>query len=228
MHKILRSLVPLGILLVAAAPVARASGGSSAPRSTSTPSVSLTPEEQAAQHYNRGLKMRDKAWSFEEKADKAGTDEERAKLEAKAQKQYAKSIEQFRTAIRLMPMAYQAYSSLGYGLRKTGDYSSSLEAYNRALTLKPGYAEAIEYRAEAYLGLNRIEDAKRAYVELFGSDRAKAAELLDAMKGWVQRRRDQPDGLQGAVVDDFAGWVSEREEIAGQTASVSQLKENGW
>ncbi len=103
-----------------------------------------------------------------------------------------------------------------------------MQAYDYALSLEPSYAEAIEYRAEAYLGLNRIEEAKQAYVELFGHDRAKADELLDAMKQWVQKRREQPDGLDGAVVDGFAGWVSEREEIAGQTASVSQLKEHSW
>ena len=39
---------------------------------------------------------------------------------------------------------------------------SAKPLYDEALRLSPAYNEAIEYRGEAYLGLNRIEDAKAA------------------------------------------------------------------
>ena len=53
---------------------------------------------------------------------------------------------------------------------------------DRALELAPDYGEAIEYRAEAYLGLDRIDDAKKAYMQLFNLDRALADELMEAMR----------------------------------------------
>ena len=41
---------------------------------------------------------------------------------------------------------------MGYAYRKTGDFAKALEMYDQAITMAPGlYAEAVEYRAEAYL-----------------------------------------------------------------------------
>ena len=72
-----------------------------------------------------------------------------------------------RAAIANNPQLHEAYSSLGYALRKTGRFDESIEAYNRALQLNPSYSEAIEYRAEAYLALGRLDEVKAAYMELF-------------------------------------------------------------
>src|SRR5207302_1370969 len=71
---------------------------------------------------------------------------------------------------------------VGYSNRKLGNYDAALAAYEKALTLKPGYADAIEYRGEAYLGLNRISDTQQAYLDLYASTRAPAAKLLPAMQ----------------------------------------------
>ena len=54
---------------------------------------------------------------------------------------------------------HEAFSSLGYARRKLGMYEGALSAYDTALSLVPNYAEAVEYRAEAYLALNRIPEA---------------------------------------------------------------------
>jgi tetratricopeptide (TPR) repeat protein len=218
--------VTLTLLIATAATVASAAGGSRAP--SPTPSASRTPSEEAAEHYNRGLALRDKAWKLEEKAEATDDEGERAKLVSKAGKQYAKAIREFDMATRKDPGLYQAYSSLGYALRKTGDYDASLKAYDRALVIAPGYAEAIEYRAEAYLGLNRLEEAKRAYIELFGRDRARADDLMRAMQVWLDDRRSAPGEVDGATLDAFSAWLADREEIAGQTASISELKRHRW
>ena len=53
----------------------------------------------------------------------------------------------------------------------------------KALELKPGYPEALEYRGEAFLALNRISDAQQAYLDLFAANRGLADKLLSAMKG---------------------------------------------
>jgi tetratricopeptide (TPR) repeat protein len=130
-----------------------AAGGSSA---ASVP-VPENPEQQAADHYNRALKYRDKAWELEKEAAGA-SGEEAEKLAKKITKQYEKAATALRSAIDADPKMYQAHGSLGYALRKLEKYDEALAAYDQALALNPGYSEAIEYRAEAYLGLNRLED----------------------------------------------------------------------
>src|SRR5207249_4008968 len=87
---------------------------------------------------------------------------------------------------------------------------------------------AIEYRAEAYLGLDRVEEAKKAYMALFTGDRGRADELLQAMKGWVEKRRAEPGTLAPDTVQEFSRWVGQREELAGQTPSVSELQQRKW
>ncbi len=90
---------------------------------------------------------------------------------------------------------HEAWNYLGYTHRKLGDYQAALTAYDRALNLKPGYPEAIEYRGHAYLGLNRLEDAKQAYLTLFAGNRQLAAQLLAAHAGtgWVSIAAIRPD-----------------------------------
>ena len=64
----------------------------------------------------------------------------------------------------------------------------------RVVELSPGYAEAIEYRAETYLGLGRLDDAKRAYLTLFAGGSDRAGELLVAMREWLDEGdRDSVD-----------------------------------
>ena len=112
-----------------------AAGGSSVP--------STDPADQAAQAYNNGIEKRDKAWELEKKAAAATDAGERAKLEARAQKEYGKAIRAFRSATESDPSMHQAFSSLGSALRKTGEFEESLAAYDQALQLEPGYSEAV-------------------------------------------------------------------------------------
>ncbi|MEE8137864.1 MAG: tetratricopeptide repeat protein [Thermoanaerobaculia bacterium] len=195
--------------------VLEAAGGSS------TPTPTRSPQDEAKAAYERGLRYRDKAWKLEEKAAASTDPKARGKLEGKVQKEFQRAVRAFRDATRSNPRMFQAFSSLGYALRRTGDYEASLEAYNRALELESRYAEAIEYRAEAYLGLNRLDDAKTAYLRLFRGDRERADELMSAMKKWVERRRAEPGTLDRTTIDAFAAWVEERARISEQTASLS-------
>ena len=196
-----------------------AAGGSSVP--------SVSPADQAADAYNRGIKYRDKAWKLEEQAATA-SGEDRSKLEEKIRKEYQKAARAFEAAVDTNPDMYQAHSSLGYALRKLGKFDDSLASYDRALELEPTYSEAIEYRAEAYLGLNRLEDAKEAYMELFRSDRERADELMSAMKKWIDDRSGESGGVDKAAIEEFEDWVHERAEIAGHTASLSSSSDRAW
>jgi len=91
----------------------------------------------------------------------------------------------------------------------------------RALALSPDYTPALEYRAEAYLGLNRLDDAKAAYTDLFSGDRPRADALLIAMKSYVASRQTDAAGLDPAQLDTFAKWVSQREIVHGQTVALT-------
>ncbi len=206
-------------LLASVLPISAASG-------SAVPEVD--PADQAAEAYNRGLASRDKAWDLEKEAASSPDAEQKAKLLNKAQKEYGKAMRAFRSATESDPQMYQAFSSLGYVLRKTGQFEDSLAAYNQALELEPGYTEAIEYRAEAYLGLNRLTEVKEAYMHLFREDRERADELLAAMQSWVKERQSDSSDLDSAVVDEFSAWVNERSEISDNTASLGTTAGRTW
>ena len=53
-----------------------------------------------------------------------------------------------------------AWARLGYAWRKLRDYDRSLAAYDRALTRNPRNRAAMEYLGEAYVELNRVNEAK--------------------------------------------------------------------
>ena len=139
------------------------------------------------------------------------------KLPADAKTAYTKARAKFGEATKADPKLAQAWNGLGYSSRKLGDYKSALAAYDKALELHAGYPEATEYRGEAYLGLNRVEDAKQAYLDLFAANRVLADKLLGAMKRWIGT---QKSGSPAAA--DLASWVEERSKIAAQTASLTR------
>ena len=232
MQRVVSTAVLVGVFLAFMPSGLRASGGSHMPPSggsSSMPSAPRkTPEQQAVDYYNAGIKFRDKALGFQKEAAQATSEKDRAKLEERARKQFEKAIPQFRSATEKNPRFHEAYSDLGFALRKTGDYAAALETYDHAIALMPTYTPAIEYRAEAYLGLDRVEDAKKAYMALFTSDRGRADELLAAMKGWVEKRRADPGTLTPDAVQEFSGWVTLRDESAKQTPTVSELQQRKW
>jgi tetratricopeptide (TPR) repeat protein len=237
-NRALRFILCVGISFALLPAAAWASGGSSLPPPSLPPSSGnnplepppprKSPAEESVEHYNAGNQHRDKALGLQKEATQAGTEKERGKLENKSRKEFERAISEYRQATQLNPNFYQAFSDLGFALRKTGDYTSALEAYNRALSLAAAYAPAIEYRAEAYLALDQVEDAKKAYLQLFPNDRSHADELLTAMKGWVEKRQTDPGKLTPEMVQSFSTWVQEREELAKQTPSVSELRTRKW
>ena len=232
MKRISGIAVLVGVSLAFLHARAWASGGSPMPRSGGTSSMPSaprkTPAEEAADHYNAGLKLRDKGLALQKEAAQATKDKDRTKLEKKAQQEFERAISQFRTATVKDPRFYQAYSDLGFALRKTGDYPAALETYDHAISLAPTYSPALEYRGEAYLALDRVEDAKKAYMALLPSDRGRADELLAAMKGWVEKRRAEPGTMTPDAVQEFSHWLDQRSELAGQTPSVSELQQRRW
>lgn len=72
----------------------------------------------------------------------------------------------FQQAVQANPQHHEAYSMLGYALRKTDKPREALEAYNRALAIKPDYAPALEYRGIAHLMLGNKKAAIEDYQAL--------------------------------------------------------------
>jgi len=217
-----RNMLLVVIAMTVAAPVLAAGGGSVGGSAPTQPRVKRTPEQSAVRHYDSGLKRRDKAEKY--LSDAAGLEgKARTKREKKAAKQFEKAAKAFEKAIGYRADFYQAHSSLGYAYRKLGRYEESLAAYDRSLSLNPNYAQAIEYRAEAYLGLNRVEAAQDAYMELFRQQRDLADQLMVAMNQWVGARRDDPGELAADRIEAFATWVAQRAELAGQSQPVGAV-----
>ncbi len=185
--------------------------------------------KEAAQLYNEGLKHRDEAWRLEDETDTAPTDERRTVLEADVRKAYKAAIASLRRAVKSNPSLYQAHSSLGYSLRRIGEWEESLAAYDRALNIEPHYAEALEYRAEAYLGLNRLDDARDAFRVLAGQDAKRAGELVAAMRSWIAARRAAPHGVDSRAIADFEHWVeTEAEPNVAAAPAVAPRKTRNW
>lgn len=220
MHK---SLTQIVILLLASTCTAFGAGGGPSPSPTPTQSREpLSPEDQARNEYNAGVRLVEKADKLSADAMHQGDERKKTKAFSKAEQSYAAAMKKFVHATELQPSNYQAWNYVGYTSRKMGRYEDALAAYDRALRLKPDYAEAIEYRGHAYLGLNRLSDAKTAYLALFAGNRQLAATLLSAMQAWVGEHRNNAGGVDGATVESFASWVSERSNIANQTASLTR------
>ena len=91
-----------------------------------------------------------------------------------------------------------------------------------------GGLQAIEYRAEAYLGLNRLDEVKSAYITLFSADRPRADELTAAMEKWVETRKADSGGVDPAAIEEFGKWVAERKQLASQTSSLRDPNASRW
>lgn len=212
----------LVMVLVAPLTAIAAGGGSSGGSSGSFSAPrEMSPEEQAKSAYNQGVRMIKQADKYAKDADEATDQKKKDKATDRAQKQYGKARQYFVTAVKAKPQMHEAWNYVGYTSRKLGEYDNALAAYGEALRLNPTYSEAIEYRGEAYLGLNRIEDAKTAYMTLFKDARPLADQLMAAMQKWVTLRRTDSATVAAADLDAFAQWIDERTNIARQTASLA-------
>ena len=207
-------------LLVTALPAVWANGGGSMSMPAPMQRVD-TPQQKARDAYNDGVrevKKADKAQAAAAEATDAGKKDKAAR---EAHDAYAAALAKFKQATDLDPTLYEAWNYVGYTSRKLGNYDDALPAYDKALSLKPGFADALEYRGEAYLGLSRIPDAQQAYLDLYAGNRGLAAKLLTAMKSWAATQRANPSA-NATDLDSLDKWIQERTQIAGQTAALTR------
>jgi len=183
-------------------------------------SSQMSPQDTAVTSFNDGVHARDRAWKLEKELETTQDPARQDKLRQKILKTYEADARSQRDAIKSKPDMFQAWTELGYALRKSGDYPAALEAYDKSLSIMPNYAEALEYRAEAYLGLNRVTEARDTYLLLFnGGDATRSLQLAEAMQKWVSSRRSEPAGVTPESIDQLNTWLSQRTEIAGHSGN---------
>jgi hypothetical protein len=86
------------------------------------------------------------------------------------------------------------------------EYADALKEFDRALDL--------------FAAAQRLEDARRAYMQLFVSHRSQANMLMKAMKTWVEKRRSHSGGLAPGSFVAFDTWVQERDALAAATINL--------
>jgi len=209
-------------VLMSALPVAWSAGGGNMPMPHMNAPQATSLEDQAKSAYNDGVRAVKKADKYQTSADEQTDAKKKDKDLREAKEHYSSALAKFTQAARFDPRMHEAWNYIGYTNRKLGQYNIALAAYERALALHPGYPEALEYRGEAFLALNRISDAQQAYLDLFAGNRQLADKLLTAMRSWVNTQRTSSAGADATAVAAFDKWVQERAQIAGQTASLTR------
>jgi tetratricopeptide (TPR) repeat protein len=125
--------------------------------------------------------------------------------------EYQQARRHFEEAVRLDAYLHEGFTYLGYANRKLGRHTRALDAYQHALELNPHYSYAIEYQGQAYLGLNRIEEARFNYLRLYALNKGQARKLLQAMQSWLDAHKDAAPA--GVDMQSFAAWVAQRTEL---------------
>jgi tetratricopeptide (TPR) repeat protein len=181
-----------------------------------------SPRELAMAHFENGEKQRKAGIEAITQAQAASDEAARAAALEQATAKFKRALRYYKDATRADRRAYFAWNGSGFCHRMLGDYETALSDYDRALKIEPGFPQAVEYRGEAVLNLGKLDEAKAAYMDLFGRERPLADLLLRKMQAWVAaaRQSQQTPGAQ-ARLDEFAKWVDERATLAQETASLA-------
>jgi hypothetical protein len=187
----------------------------------STPTVDK-PDKAAEKAFKAGVKSLNKAREEEDIAAKATNPDKRADALDKLSDAYGKALDQFTEALRNKGDMVDAWDNVGYIHLRLGAFGEAIDDYNHTLALKPELLEAIEHRAEAFMGVDRLDDAKASYMDLFNHARPLADQLMVSMQKWLETHRTAANGMRAADIDAFGKWLQERDGIAKQTASIPQ------
>ena len=192
------------------------------PPDESPPAQQLTekPDVAAQKAYKQAMKSLDKAKGLEAAAATAPNADKKAKELEKLDDAYNRALDQFTEALSNKGDLVEAWDHVGYVHLKLGAFREAIDDYNHALTLKPDLLDAVEYRAEAFLAVDRLDEVRIAYMDLFNHAPELAAQLMAAMQKWLADHQADAHGMRASDIDAFGKWLSEREGIAKQTASL--------
>jgi tetratricopeptide (TPR) repeat protein len=206
---------PFSALVLLAATSAYASmGGGNTP--APTPPASTTPDVSAS-----SSDVRRQADSWYHDAYNAIAKAKRELEEGKsknADKQFRKALERAQRAVEIDSTYHEAWNLIGYGARSLRQYDLALGAYQRCLQIKPDYAPAREYLAEAYLLLNQPQKAREqmAWLEKAGA----SDELVRFKVAWDDWTRLHPE--QSAALSAPASATPTTAGTAADSTSAAQ------
>jgi hypothetical protein len=184
---------------------------------SSTPQ-SEKPDAAAKKAFKAGVKSLNRARELEEAAARITNPDKKADAMDKVGDTYNKALDQFTEALSNKGDMVEAWDNVGYIHLRLGAYNESIDDYNHALALK---ADLLEGRGEAYMAVDRLDQAKAAYMDLFNHSRPLADQLMASMQKWLESHRVAANGMRAADIDSFGKWLQERGEIAKPTASAS-------
>jgi tetratricopeptide (TPR) repeat protein len=177
------------------------------------------PDAAARKAFKAGEKSLNKAREYAEVAAKATNPDKKADALDKVSDAYGKALDQFTEALSNKGDMFEAWNNVGYIHLRLGAYRESIDDYNHTLALRPELYEAIEHRAEAYMAVDRLDQAKAAYMDLFNHARPLADQLMVWMQKWLESHHAAANGMRAADIDSFDKWLQERDGIAKQTAA---------
>jgi tetratricopeptide (TPR) repeat protein len=161
-----------------------------------------------------------RAHELEDALAKATNPDKKSETLDKLGDTYNKALDQFTEALSNKGDMVEAWNYVGYIHLRLGAFGESVDDYNHALAIKSDLLDAVEHRGEAYMGVDRLEEAQAAYMDLFNHDRPLADQLMVVMQKWVETHRAAANGMRASTIDSFDKWLQEREGIAKQTASA--------
>ena len=182
--------------------------------------VSDKPEVAAKKAYAAGMKAFDKAQGLETLAAKTPDPDKKSVSLEKAGDLYNRALDLFTEALSNKGDMVEAWDHVGFVHLKLGANMESIDDYNHALALKSDLPDATLHRAVAYVHVDRLDEAKAAYMDLFNHERSLADELMVAMQQWLSDHRTNLNGMRANDVDAFDKWLQERDGIARQAASL--------
>jgi len=183
--------------------------------------LDVKPDKEAAKAYAAGNKTMAKARELQEVIAHTTDPEKKARASEKLDDTYDKALLQYTEVIRNKDDMYDPWNQIGFIHLHYGAFRESIDDYNHALALKPDLPEAIAHRGAAYLGVDRLEEAKAAYMDLFFHDRPLADQLMVSMQAWLQTHQASPNGVRVADIEAFGKWLQERDGIAKSAASAA-------
>jgi tetratricopeptide (TPR) repeat protein len=179
----------------------------------------VKPDKAAAKAYAAGMKSMGKVKELEDTIAKTTDPDKKAKALAKLDDTYGRALEEFTEVLRNKSDMYDPWNKIGLIHLHFGAYRESIDDYNHALALKPDLEEAIEHRGEAFMGVDHLDEAKAAYMDLFFHARPLADQMMTTMQAWLTSHRATANGVRAADIDAFDKWLQEREGIAKTTAA---------
>jgi tetratricopeptide (TPR) repeat protein len=184
----------------------------------STP-IEVKPDKAAAKAYAAAMKSMEKAKEIQATMAKTTDPDKKANAQQKLDDTYGRALEQFTEVLRNKNDMYEAWAKIGFIHLHFGAYREAIDDFNHALALKPDLPEAIEQRGEAFMGVDHLDEAKAAYMDLFYHARPLADQMMTAMQTWLQSHRVSAGGMRPADIDAFDKWLQEREGIAKTAAA---------